>query len=123
MKQIIGGSFEYHSCVVILRANLDYLDAYEEVFTLSEFKTALNDLNNEKYSDEQISKAYNKLLEYKNNPIATAKEHVQNIKETQRDIDKNICPRCGGKLVLRTSKNGSQFYGCSNYPRCKFIKH
>ncbi len=122
LKQIIGGSFEYHSCVVIIRANLDYLDAEDEVFTLREFRNALNDLNNSKYSDEQIKTAYNKLLEYKNNPIATAKEHVQNIKETQRDIKKNICPRCGGKLVLRTSKNGNQFYGCSNYPKCKFIK-
>ena len=122
LKQIIGGSFEYHSCVVIIRANLDYLDAEDEVFTLREFKNSLNDLNNTKYSDEQIKTAYNKLLEYKNNPIATAKEHVQNIKETQRDIKKNICPRCGEKLVLRTSKNGNQFYGCSNYPRCSFIK-
>ncbi len=123
LKQIIGGSFEYHSCIVILRANLDYLDAEDEVFTLREFRTALNDLNNSKYSNEQINSAYNKLLEYKNNPIATAKEHVQNIKETQRDINKNICPRCGGQLVLRTGKSGYQFYGCSNYPKCKFIKN
>jgi ATP-dependent DNA helicase RecQ len=34
------------------------------------------------------------------------------------------CPRCGGRLVLRTakagSKPGSQFYGCSNYPICRY---
>jgi len=34
------------------------------------------------------------------------------------------CPRCGGRLVLRTakagSKPGSQFYGCSNYSDCKY---
>lgn len=38
-----------------------------------------------------------------------------------------VCPRCGGKLVLRTARNGAyagnQFYGCSNYPRCKFIEN
>jgi len=29
------------------------------------------------------------------------------------------CPRCGGKLVFRNGKLG-QFYGCSNYPKCRF---
>ena len=37
------------------------------------------------------------------------------------------CPICNGYLVLRTAtkgKNaGSQFYGCSNYPKCKYTKN
>ena len=37
------------------------------------------------------------------------------------------CPKCGGTLVLRTAKKGanagSQFYGCSNYPNCKYTKN
>jgi len=31
------------------------------------------------------------------------------------------CPKCGGELVQRKGKNKRLFYGCSNYPRCKFI--
>lgn len=35
------------------------------------------------------------------------------------------CPKCGSEMVIRTAKRGwnqgSQFYGCSNYPRCKGI--
>ena len=38
-----------------------------------------------------------------------------------------FCPRCGCKLVLRTAKRGwnagNQFYGCSNYPKCKYIQN
>lgn len=38
-----------------------------------------------------------------------------------------ICPKCGGELVLRTAKKGAnagtQFYGCSNYPNCKYTKN
>lgn len=30
-----------------------------------------------------------------------------------------ICPYCRGNLVLRNGKYGS-FYGCSNYPKCKY---
>ncbi|MCD8294480.1 MAG: topoisomerase DNA-binding C4 zinc finger domain-containing protein, partial [Clostridia bacterium] len=34
-------------------------------------------------------------------------------------INQGVCPMCGGKLVLRRGKFGA-FYGCSNYPECKF---
>ncbi|AGL01269.1 type I DNA topoisomerase [Desulfoscipio gibsoniae] len=31
------------------------------------------------------------------------------------------CPNCSGELVLRRSKKGRKFYGCSNYPECEFV--
>ncbi len=31
------------------------------------------------------------------------------------------CPNCDGDIVLRRSKKGRKFYGCSNYPECEFI--
>ncbi len=54
----------------------------------------------------------------------TAKrEHVKNIKRNlvEKEIKKSnlICPRCNSELKLRNGKNG-KFYGCSNYPRCRF---
>lgn len=37
-----------------------------------------------------------------------------------------ICPQCGVRLILRTAAKGAhagqRFYGCSNYPRCRYIK-
>lgn len=51
------------------------------------------------------------------------KRHRYNAKSQQyknrRHISQGICPRCGGQLVLRQGKFGS-FYGCSNFPQCKF---
>jgi len=36
------------------------------------------------------------------------------------------CPKCNGDLVLRVAtkgaNSGNQFYGCSNYPKCKYIQ-
>jgi len=36
------------------------------------------------------------------------------------------CPECGSKMVLRTARRGahagSQFYGCSQFPRCNGIR-
>ncbi|MDO8567877.1 MAG: topoisomerase DNA-binding C4 zinc finger domain-containing protein, partial [Dehalococcoidales bacterium] len=31
------------------------------------------------------------------------------------------CPECGGDIIERESKLKKIFYGCSNYPTCKFI--
>lgn len=37
------------------------------------------------------------------------------------------CPKCNGDLILRTATRGAnkgkQFYGCSNYPKCKYIQN
>ena len=38
------------------------------------------------------------------------------------DLDKiQICPDCGGVLTLKNSRRG-KFYGCSNFPKCRFTK-
>lgn len=51
------------------------------------------------------------------------KKHVNNIHKTvverQIKMENLICPRCNGDLKLRNGKNG-KFYGCSNYPKCRF---
>ena len=54
---------------------------------------------------------------------ASKKKHIQNVRqsliEKQIKVGNLICPRCNGVLKLRKGKYG-QFYGCSNYPNCKF---
>ena len=51
------------------------------------------------------------------------------LEEVQMEIPattgKIICPVCGGELVLRTARRGAnagkQFYGCSGFPKCRYI--
>lgn len=31
------------------------------------------------------------------------------------------CPKCDGEVIVRRSKKGRTFYGCSNFPKCRFI--
>lgn len=31
------------------------------------------------------------------------------------------CPKCGGKVLIKRSKKGKKFFGCSNYPDCDFV--
>ena len=40
------------------------------------------------------------------------------------NLNNRICPRCGGYLVLRTSKKGEnageKFWGCKRFPQCRY---
>ena len=51
------------------------------------------------------------------------RQHVKNLQMAAREvnatINSGICPKCGGHLVERYGKYGT-FYGCSNYPKCRF---
>ncbi len=44
---------------------------------------------------------------------------------TENESSTPLCPKCGNTMVLRTAKNGpnrgKQFWGCSDYPRCRGI--
>ena len=49
--------------------------------------------------------------------------HTHRVQSIQQNIDLAIanrrCPKCGGYLVERSGKYGN-FWGCSNYPNCRF---
>lgn len=51
----------------------------------------------------------------------TRKEHLKEIHVEQNQIRAGICPRCGGRLVVRHGKYG-KFMGCSNYPKCRYTR-
>lgn len=54
----------------------------------------------------------------------SAKTTVQSTPVQKETI--KVCPRCGKNMILRTAKKGTnagqRFYGCSNYPHCRYIE-
>lgn len=54
-------------------------------------------------------------------------ELVPGLEQEQKCMDMTLCPECGAALVLRTAKRGEnkgkQFYGCSAFPKCHYIKN
>lgn len=40
----------------------------------------------------------------------------------QQEVEIKLCPICGGELKRRNGRYG-EFYGCSNYPRCKYTQN
>ena len=56
--------------------------------------------------------------------------HIHHVRTDERFMPpdrpapvENVCPRCGSPMILRTAKRGpnpgSQFWGCSRYPKCR----
>lgn len=43
----------------------------------------------------------------------------KNIKNIVESVGK--CPRCGGDIIKKKTRNGKVFYGCGNYPDCDFM--
>ena len=76
-------------------------------------------------SFEQVKDITNQLNEFIIKDKKIKKEHRRYVKRNMHERTKNInsfiCPNCGGELVVRNGRYG-EFYGCSNYPRCKFSK-
>lgn len=119
ISKVLGPKYKVNSLVVMANDNAQRIDC-DNVINLSELKSYLKHFDNGVHlSIEEMDYVYNKLLNAASD--MTNKEHIQNIKQTQKELDHNICPRCGGALVLRKGTKGS-FYGCSNYPKCKFTK-
>lgn len=59
-----------------------------------------------------------------NTPILQGIRHAYSLHNKYANT--SICPRCGGKLLVRTSGKGKgvgdKFLGCENYPRCHYTK-
>lgn len=55
-----------------------------------------------------------------------AAEEAKPAQEVLLKPQEQICPWCKGRLILRTATRGvnagNQFYGCTNYPKCRFTK-
>ena len=120
ISKVLGPKYKINSLVVMANNNADKIDC-KNVINLDDLKAYLKRFDNGiSLSVEEMDEIYSKLRSAGSQ--MTTKEHVKNIRQTQKELDKNICPRCGGTLVLRKGRNGN-FYGCSNYPNCTFIKN
>ena len=119
ISKAIGGKYPINSIVVMANNNAEKINC-SNVVNLRDLRSYLANFNNGvKLSVEEMDEIYIRLMNAKSD--MTNREHVKNIRTTKKELDQNICPRCGGKLVLRKGSNGD-FYGCSNYPNCKFTK-
>ena len=118
-------NIKYHPIVVFSgNATLKSIESSVPVIYSNRLNSTIRRLSFEKcLSIDEVNKIQ-KILESSELKERNArKEHIknikQNVKEKKSKMANLIWPRCNGELKLRNGRNG-KFYGCSNYPRCKF---
>lgn len=89
------------------------------------FPTLIN-LNYTKEMEEALDKiAEGKIswLDYMENFYKNLQEIVASVSEVgiAPEMPEKVCPNCGKPMVVRRSRFGKLFYGCSGFPKCRGI--
>ncbi len=64
---------------------------------------------------------WNKVLQDFYTPFIENVNSVMKTAEKVKIETKIMCPNCGKPMLVRTSRQGNQFLGCSGYPECKTV--
>lgn len=106
----------------------------EQIIRCDQLVTYLKNLKSDNKSSKKEMREFGEKILAMN--IENRKDYLKKYEEIISEVstssvissnDELICPKCGSKLVLRIAKKGTnignQFYGCSNYPKCKYIQN
>jgi hypothetical protein len=114
----------YHPIVVFVgKAKLMNLDIKTDViYPHMLLDTITRQRDSRKLNHKDMDEIVSTLKEASIEDNQTKKDHVSRIKWNvkMRKMKERvlICPKCGGQLMKKTGRYG-EFYGCSNFPKCK----
>ncbi len=98
-----------------------------ELLSEGDILTVYNSLYPMTQVDDSVKEEHIRAIENKIQPTAkeSIKEEPAPKEETAPKEDGDmLCPKCKSKLVARVARKGAnagkQFYGCSNYPNCRY---
>jgi len=88
-----------------------FVDIMDYQFTAS-MELKLDDIAEDKADSISVLKDFYK-------PFSVTVENAKNNMERVIIESDVVCPNCGKKMVVKTSRFGKQFLGCQGYPECK----
>lgn len=109
-----------------------YIVPTERGIQLSEFLDRnFSDIINVKYTSEmeadldKIAEGTEDNIEFLTNFYNNLENEIKNNQEIKNSFagkqTEKICPLCGAPMVIRRSRFGKLFYGCSKFPKCHGI--
>ena len=124
----VGMQIPYYSIIAFSpEATLCVKTDKQNVIDWSEIRAYIREYDEAIMSIEEAKNIYENIIalnienpEVRDQHAESASTRKANFEEqTKNAIDNGKCPKCGGNLVLRKGTYG-QFYGCSNYPDCRY---
>lgn len=123
-RLIFGNDLPIFGIVVFPNETEINVMAEKPVLKMSEVVSYIKRQDDIILSYDQVGFYRRRLLEVITTSEFDRKQHLENVYRSKDRRDAAVasgkCPRCGGNLMLREGKYG-RFYGCSNYPNCKYI--
>lgn len=122
LKEVLNIEEEKLIPIVCISSNAKLRINSNVVVRITKLLNKIKSYNNQMiYNEEEI---YNQINNLNILDKKERRKHIKNAKQIKKikEIEStNKCPKCGGDLVERNGMYG-KFIGCSNYPKCKFIK-
>ena len=145
LEKQIGEDVPFHSIIVFSeRCTLKRIDVENpNIFVIKrdDVNRTVSSINHRTgilISQSTVDEIYAQLYPFTQVTDEVKEKHIVDIKnahteqtiaqsDKRDELENNyVCPRCCGKLVLRTAERGThagnQFYGCTNFPKCRYIK-
>ena len=118
---------QIHSVIAFVGGSTFKTEMPENVISGAGYVSYIKSKQNEVFTQEQVQKI--KALIDNNSLAKTFKTNIQHAKHVKNIIAENeqpkepTCPKCGSSMVKRKARKGkyagSEFYGCSTYPKCR----
>jgi len=93
------------------------------VLNWSNLRSVIKSFRTPCITQEDIQRIVSKISAGNITTEGSREKHIRNIQTVQQNRDlaiaNRMCPKCGGNLVEREGRYG-RFWGCSNYPKCRF---
>ena len=125
LDKLVNLKTKYYSIVVFIQENIEYIFS-KSVYTPETMEAfILEHINENNITDTEVDIIYDIIMEHKTNPKITIDEHVEHIKNPHSILNINEqknaeCPLCGGRIIEKLDINNKPFFGCINYPDCKY---
>ncbi|PCJ64879.1 MAG: hypothetical protein COA58_11435 [Bacteroidetes bacterium] len=128
LKEILSNfkQVKYHS-IIVFAGDAELKNIHSEIPVVYEHELleTIKKNTTPRLSIDQIEDIVNQLNKFIVTDKKEKNQHntyvTRNIEERRKNVKQLICPNCKGELVIRKGRYG-EFYGCSNFPKCKFSK-
>ena len=105
------------------RSTLKVNAKHSEVIYTGDLVRTINKYRNIQLNQDEVDFVTKRIDESQLKDKNIKKTHIHNIKtnivDKEIQVANNVCPRCGGNLVIKSGKLG-RFKGCTSYPKCRF---
>lgn len=121
IQSILGTDAPINCLVVFIKADISNINA-KRICNLRDLPKVLFSETGKKLTEKQIEYYYQKIIYYQNQCNISSEEHEMIMRNSRNKYAYGFCPNCGGRLKKRRY-NSRVFYGCSNFPRCRYTQN